>query len=185
MQASPKWVVGLIGLSMMAGCASHTSEEAGSAPVNEVSMELRDDELSMRANQLRTAPTQITVDGINIIVKTRLTRQYNQEGEGSGLQARFDVQSVDHSPLPNGLHVIEAWVMGPVWVWEADVNARPTQDGFSDHLRTYGIDNGPRWLPGSVVDAVVRLKDSKGNAYLLREDDAVVQRVDPAPAESK
>ncbi len=169
MRTMSKFLVGAAALVLLAGCAKHIVE-------GPVSIEIQDADASVPADLLRSAPVQVEVAGVPVKLTTTASRKFVGE-EGDATAAEFIVAGVDGKALPAGLTIAEAWLLSPTSLWETDVTAIPAVEGQTDKVAA-AASGGPRWVPGSPVEAVVRLKDADGKAYLLRQGEVTISKVE-------
>ncbi|HEX2079098.1 MAG TPA: hypothetical protein VHG08_15345 [Longimicrobium sp.] len=86
---------------------------------------------------------------------------------GDPLQGHFDVHSVDGRPLPRGLRLEGAWLVGADSVWPLAVAPSDTSRAGSPWIarRARGV---PVWPGEQSADLVVRLGRPDGTSQLVR-----------------
>lgn len=141
--------------------------------------------LSVSVQDLRTAPTEVVLDGRSLTLWAYPWRDFMpglwQRPDGSPLMVVFKIATSDKKPLPGGVRPDGAWVLFGEQAWEIsnlrrNVAQVPDNQNLSgtwiacpvSPLCEFTIRDGPRWGPRVLVDAVVRFADKDGQHYLLR-----------------
>ena len=96
--------------------------------------------------------------------------------DGRPLVASIRVESADGAPFPQDITVDHVWVYGPS-TWETaptEVRRSPEAGTPPSQLEVVARD-GPKWNPGTKVDAVIRLR-SKTGIYFLRLAGITIER---------
>lgn len=168
MKTVSKVLVAAAALFLLAGCAKHSEAPA--------SLEVLDADASLTADLLRKAPTEGEFSGVKLSLSSTVSRKFVGEN-GEPITAQFTVQTADGAAIPAGLTIAEAWLLTPTWLWETDVTPVANAEGVTDKVSASAT-GGPRWEPNSPVDAVVRVKDATGAAYLLRQSNVVISKVE-------
>jgi hypothetical protein len=181
MRTMSKFLVGAAALVLLAGCTkSNNTESTELMNVDNsggvFSLEGRDTEGTLQANLLRTAPFQAVVGGVTLKLNTTVMRKYVAD-EGQPMMAQYVLSANEGEALPNGVKVVEGWLLSATWLWETDVNAPVVSDGTTKEILATAA-GGPQWIPGSTVDAVIRVKDANGQAYLIRQADVVITKLE-------
>lgn len=128
--------------------------------------------------ELRSAPTTISVDGKSLSLSTYMWRDFMpiSPPDGKALVAIFVISTADASPIPDGLNADAAWVVNDTNVWSTFLEARQPQHHPYELERT--ARDGPKWGPNIAVDAVVRVHRADGTSLLLRATDQMIERTD-------
>lgn len=127
-------------------------------------------------SQLHASAEVLTVGGKDLVLSTSLSRDFMPIAppEGRALIAVFYISTSDSSAFPDGVTSDAAFVVNGDEVWATYY----TGEDQEYHQRPYRIveiaRNGPKWGPNVKVDAVVRLRDSSGNTYLLRSPNQLI-----------
>ena len=134
--------------------------------------------ISTQASFLRDAPTQVRVDGYNLVMDVYLGRDFMPVSppDGKPLVAVLRIKTADGRPFPAGVNAEHVSVVYGDQVWTAPTRQEhPSQQQGT--LEVVARD-GPKWEPGATVDVVVYLRDASGRGYRLRAPDQVIQRSD-------
>lgn len=116
---------------------------------------------------LNSAPKSLTVDGIELSLKSDLWRDFMPitPPDGKPLIARIELRAQDERALPEQLNADAVWVLYEDQVW----GARLTETQFEhDSTRLVKVArNGPKFGPGENATVVVRIVYGD-ESYLLR-----------------
>jgi hypothetical protein len=128
---------------------------------------------------LASAPTSLALGGRVLTLETGLWRDFQPLAppDGKPLIALFRVKTDDGSPVPATLRADTVWVIHGGLIWSGvPREERPR----AETMPVYEVvaREGPKWGPGVTVDAVVRLRDATGRAFLLRATNQLIQRTD-------
>lgn len=125
-------------------------------------------------DELRSAPTQVSVDGKALVLGAELWRDFMPVSppDGQPLVAVLQLRTQDGSPAPAGVALRQVYVVFSDQLWAAEPRR---EDPGSDR---WVARNGPKWAPGARVDVVVRLEGADGKAYLLRAPDVTIGRTE-------
>jgi|ERR1043166_241463 hypothetical protein len=148
--------------------------------------------LSVSIKDLRSAPTEVVLDGRSLKLSTFPWRDFMPSTfpspNGSPMMVVLKVATVDKKTFPSEVRVDGAWVLFGDEVWEvSDLRQRvqgqpPDKDTWINCSDSPVCEttarNGPKWGPGVYVDVVVRLSDSAGQHYLLQAPKQYVSRSD-------
>jgi hypothetical protein len=131
--------------------------------------------ISTQPSLLKEAPTQVRVDGQNLVMEVYVGRDFMPVSppDGKPMVAVLRIRTVDRSPFPAGVTAEKVSVVQGDAVWTA-----PTvKEHASQEPGTLEViaREGPRWEPGTRVDVIVYLRDSAGREDLLRAPDQTIQ----------
>jgi len=126
---------------------------------------------------LRRAPESVEIESAIVRLKADVWRDSmpvvlldlpaqspKSAASGKPMTAGLKIVAQSGQHIPRGLRIDLAWVFWGDKIWES----RPSEDEVTTTgSREFAMNNGPKWLPGTVVDVVVRIVDSRGNAHLL------------------
>lgn len=123
---------------------------------------------------LRSAPSSVKVGATTLVLSADLWRDFMPPvpAEGRPLTAVISVASSDSS-VPPGVDLEAAWVVNGAEVWQPVLEFDPLVDPYPNTILKFGR-NGPKWDPGTVVDVIVRVRDSSNRSYLIRSAGEVV-----------
>ncbi len=94
--------------------------------------------------------------------------------EGKALLVTFRLEPAPGARMPEGSAVDRGWVVCGDEVWERELPAGESGKGEAERT----VRDGPKWEPGSQAEAVVRVRDRDGRAWLLRRSGLTIQRTD-------
>jgi hypothetical protein len=85
------------------------------------------------------------------------------------MRISFRLLSEKGTPVPSTLRVDRIWIIQDDEVWETNAIDEPfaASNRSSGTSREFLVDEGPTWQSMVPIDAVIRLIDQKGSAYLL------------------
>ncbi len=129
--------------------------------------------------EILSAPERIKIDDRQYILETYLWRDFMpiSPPDGKPLLARIRVTAQDSLPFPVSIDIDRLWVINGSEVWEAVFSEKERVTGIKLKNQLERIArNGPKWRSGIRVDIVVRVIDTKGNAYLLKDSDQLIHR---------
>lgn len=135
--------------------------------------------VSVPLAELEAAPMTVLLNGQEVILTPYLWRDFMPPVPVNGrpMIAAFQVGSADSTALADAVTIDAAWVVNGDEVWAGTVGegryAQPTRVYYQVVMR-----GGPKWGPGITVDAVVRVRDSKGEAHLLRATGVPIHRTE-------
>ncbi|HIK27832.1 MAG: hypothetical protein N3E45_11805 [Oscillatoriaceae bacterium SKW80] len=130
-------------------------------------------------NTLLSAPETVEIKGRQYVLETYLWRDFMPISPPGGkpLIASIRVIAKDEKAFPTTLKVDHLWVVKDTQqVWETDLNGEAKQI-TANKLETLAR-NGPKWMPGTTVDVVIRLIDEDNRSYLLRASQQQIVRTD-------
>lgn len=130
-------------------------------------------------NTLLSAPETVEIDERQYVLETYLWRDFMpiSPPEGKPLIASIRVTAKDEKAFPTTLKVDHLWVIKDTQqVWETDLSDEAKQI-TANKLETVAR-NGPKWMPGTTVDVVIRLVDENNRSYLLRASQQPIVRTD-------
>jgi hypothetical protein len=134
--------------------------------------------ISPQPSLLRDAPTQVRVDGYDLLLTADLWRDFMPVAppDGQPMVAVLRIRTADGRPFPEGVTADKVSVVQGDQVWTAATR----QEHSSQQANTLEVvaRDGPRWDPGSRVDVIVYLHDAAGREYRLRAPDQLIQRTD-------
>jgi hypothetical protein len=119
---------------------------------------------------LQAAPLSVTVDGVSVSVTAYAWRDFmpTTTSPDHSLSVSLTLHVADGAALPSDLTVDASWALNGSTVW---VGPSLSEGAFQ---RDPTMRGGPAWDIGSTVTAVLRLRDGRGNTYLLRAHDCPV-----------
>ena len=129
--------------------------------------------------ELEAAPLTAVVNGQELVLSPYLWRDFMpfSPPDGRPLIAILRLERADGAPLAGALAISAAWVVNGDEVWTGRVReervASPPPLYYEAIMR-----GGPKWGPGITVDVVVRIRDSNGEAQLLRAAKVPIDRTD-------
>lgn len=132
-------------------------------------------------SQLRAAPDTLTLGDQNLVLRAFMWRDFQpiSPPDGKPLIAIFWVYSADSTALPAGLTADAAWVVSGENVWDTYLTDEEPPPSEQQPYQLHKIAReGPKWGPGIEVDAVVRLRDERGESYLVRAPSQYISRTD-------
>ncbi len=120
-------------------------------------------------SELRAAPERVVIDGANLVLSTSMWRDFMPHAPPGGhpLIAIFYISTADSSMFPEGVASDAAFVVNAEQVWAAEYSRENPELDQSPYRIVMIARDGPKWGPNVEVDAIVRLQDSGGSAYLL------------------
>ena len=138
--------------------------------------------LSVSIKDLRSAPTEVVLDGRSLSLSADLWRDFMPSLppmiDGKPMIAVLKVATSDKKPFPSGVRLDRAWVLFGEQMWEisefrAQVKGTPqNKDSWINCADSPVCEvvarEGPKWGPAVFVDVVVRLTDKEGRHYLLQ-----------------
>lgn len=129
--------------------------------------------------ELEAAPLAVSVNGQDVILTPYLWRDFMPVApeDGRSLIAVLRVGSVDGTALAGPLTIDAAWIVNGDEVWSAPVGERRVAAPIPASIEVV-MRGGPRWGPGIMVDAVVRVTDAADEAQLLRATNIPIHRTD-------
>jgi hypothetical protein len=148
--------------------------------------------LSVSINDLRSAPTEVVLDGRSLSLSAYLWRDFMPKShphdesmiDGEPMIAVLKVGTSDKKPFPSGVRMDRAWVLFGEQMWEVSEFRAQVQDKDSwiscpdSPVCEAVARDGPKWGPGVFVDVVVRLTDKEGRHHLLQVPKQCVKRTD-------
>ncbi len=124
---------------------------------------------------LNSAPNNLTIDGIELTLKTDLWRDFmpSSPPDGKPLIARIEIRTHEESALPNQLNADAVWVVYEDQVW----GARLTETQFEhDSTRLVKVArNGPKFGPGENATVVVRIVYGDETFLLINSGQEIIQ----------
>ena len=154
-------IVPLVFLTLLlTGCGRHPS-----APIVRVPPEIVN------------APSEIVVGSTTLRLETYLWRNFQpSESPDTRLLAQLRIRAGTGSVIPPGLALEKAWLIlnNEAWV------STPRQEGppSSENNLEYMSRGGPSWSVGTLITAVVQVRDASNKAYLLRAAPQAINRAD-------
>ncbi|MGJ3244634.1 MAG: hypothetical protein ACFE0I_00965 [Elainellaceae cyanobacterium] len=131
--------------------------------------------------QLQSAPEMVDIDGHTYVLETNLWRDCMptmSPGDRS-LIALIRITATTSPEFPSSVRADRLWLIRDERIWETVFSDEPRPDGaHRPNQREAIARNGPRWEPGSRVDAVVRLVDAQNRTYLLRASHQLIHQTD-------
>ena len=117
---------------------------------------------------LRSAPSSVKVGETTVVLSAYLWRDFMPVIPAGGPPTTLivSVASSDSSVAP-AVELEAAWVVNGKEVWTPVLEFNPLVDPYPNTILKFGY-NGPKWTPGTLVDVIVRVRDSTGRAYLIR-----------------
>ena len=131
--------------------------------------------------QLRAAPVTLALGDQDVVLRTFMWRNFQPVSppDGKPLIALFWAHTTDETALPSGLAVDAVWVINGDDVWAARPSDEATPPSEQRPDQAYAVARGgPKWGPQIEVDAVVRVRDADGAAFLLRAPAQPIVRTD-------
>lgn len=130
-------------------------------------------------SELRRVPTTLTLGGRPVALKVVMWRSFTPTMP----PVRDGLPLVAILTASPAVRIEEAWFVrgGELWkppeLEEQDANdpTLPNQPG-SDVFRVVAR-GGPKWAPGGSVDVIVRVRDARGRAHLLRVEKQRIARL--------
>lgn len=125
------------------------------------------------AQELQAASTTLTVDGMEIAFSGNVSRshllsigQEIQQPKGipvSGMLRRVPTRATSPhpAPLPEGVAITRLFAVNGDRVWVTRVN--PREDLRVGWYQTRGVDEGPKWEPGTKVDVYAEVEVPAGS----------------------
>jgi hypothetical protein len=99
--------------------------------------------------------------------------------DGEPLIGIFRVYSADSTALPEDFAVEAAWLVDGTEIWATYFTGEEPPESEQQPYLWYEVARrGPKWGPGITVDAVVRIRNADGVAYLLRAPGQQIWRTD-------
>ncbi len=85
--------------------------------------------------------------------------------------------TVDQSPIPSNIRMIQQYVVYGNLVWQADYCCEPT---YPENYKMERVSrNGPKWGPRIKVQVVALIKNTDTNrTYLIRTNEVLIARTD-------
>ncbi|MFC1611610.1 hypothetical protein ACFL6C_11680 [Myxococcota bacterium] len=117
--------------------------------------------------KLKKAPTRIAVGGAILTLEAHLWK----DSESASLAAALKMKTTGNVALPAGIEVNRVWVIRKKEVWSADDHRAEialTEPGKPRSVMNIAFGNGPKWIPGTKVTCVVRIKMLDGAEGLLK-----------------
>ena len=120
---------------------------------------------------LRAAPASVKVGTVTIVMTPYLWRDFEPPVPPGGrpLTAIISVATSDTAVFPP-VELEAAWIVNGGQVWHPVLEYDPLVDPYPNTILKFGR-NGPTWAPGTLVDVIVRVRDTSGHAYLIRRAD--------------
>jgi hypothetical protein len=131
--------------------------------------------------QLRSAPDTLALGGQKLVLDTFLWRDFQPIAppDGEPLIGIFRVYSADSTALPEDFAVEAAWLVDGTEIWATYFTGEEPPESEQQPYLWYEVARrGPKWGPGITVDAVVRIRNADGVAYLLRAPGQQIWRTD-------
>jgi hypothetical protein len=118
---------------------------------------------------LRAAPSSAKVGTLTIVLSAYLWRDFMPPVPAGGrpLVATIVVATSDTAVAPP-VELEAAWIINGEEVWKPNLQFDPLVDPYPNTILKVGRD-GPKWTAGATVDVVVRVRDTAGNAHLIRK----------------
>jgi len=135
----------------------------------ELGVGLHEDE--KMAKQLRNAPEDLRLEGINLDLSADVWRDFMppSEPDGSPMMAVVELDG-ENGLLPDGIEPVRLYV-----VYGNDIWATGFDDvSMSDDEIQVSSRNGPKWGPDVEVD-VVLMFNFDGKSYEIRDDDVTIE----------
>ena len=130
--------------------------------------------------QLRSAPEQVTLSsGTSLHLTPYLWRDFQPVSppDGKPMIAVFTVETTDQAPIPDTVHVTNAWVINRNETWQVKPAEEQPRTSGSSQFEVVGR-NGPKWGPDISVDVIVEVRDNHNTAYLLQSRQQLIHRTD-------
>jgi hypothetical protein len=123
-------------------------------------------------SSLLAAATSVTFAGKTLTLESSPWRNFQFPYDT--LIMLLTVKTMDGSAVPSGVSVDSAWALNDSDMWSASpLTPQTPQQGFKNFA--VQASGGPRWPVGSLMTAVVLLRDAAGNTVLLRAPDQPIQ----------
>ena len=137
----------------------------------------RDPIAPIAASEIASAPMQINVEGVEVLLQAYLYRDFAPVSPPNGqpMIASVRVKAVNQRALPSSLRPESLHVVHGSEVWSAEpvresISSDPTQMEFVAR-------GGPKWATGSTVDVVLRLRHGS-TTLLLKAPAQQIHRTD-------
>lgn len=132
---------------------------------------------SLSLGELSAASTEIQVQDRRYVLNGYIWRDFMPVSPADGLpmQAVITLVDVNGLDIPAEVGMERLWVISGAEVWEAKFSDELRHRASGDRMEKIARD-GPKWEPGTVVNAVVRLTVSDGQKYLLRASHLTVEQ---------
>jgi len=130
------------------------------------------------AAELSSIPQRIVVAGESLMLETYIWRDFMpiSPPDGRAMIAAVSVKTLSADKFPAGIYSDSLWLFknGDTWATTFSNEDRPGDP----YVLSKVARDGPLWKPGIAVDAVVRLKDSHGNTWLLKAVNQTIHRTE-------
>lgn len=154
------WTAALLALS----CGSERSSYAVEGALVELP----------EAQAIAAASKTLTLDGMNIVFSADVRRDFSlnlaepdREIKGARVLGRMSARKkgMGHVALPDGVAIDRIFVVREDRVWVTMVENRET--GLVGSYTVFGVDELPKWTPGTLVDVVAELRMPGGPPVYL------------------
>ncbi len=136
---------------------------------------------SVPIGNLLEAPDQIEINSRIYVLETYLWRDFMppvQPG-GSDLRAVLLITAADLMPFSDDVDSDRLWVIRGEGYWETGYSGqnRPRDGGHLHQIEKWA-NGGPKWETGIEVQVVVRILTTRGDTYLLRSANQLINRTE-------
>lgn len=160
LQVGLLWTAALLALS----CGSERTSYALEGPLVELP----------EAQAFQAASKTLTLDGMNIVFLADVWRNFSlnlaepdREIKGARVWGHMSVRKkgMGHVALPDGVAIDRIFVVREDRVWVTMVENRET--GLVGSYTVFGVDELPKWTPGTLVDVYAELRMPGGPPVYL------------------
>ena len=127
--------------------------------------------------EILNAPSEIVVGGTTLRLQPYLWRNFQPSTSAdTRLLAQLRIQAGTGNLIPAGLVVEKAWLIldDDAWVSTPRQEGPPSNESNLEYMSR----GGPTWSVGALITAVVQVRDSSNNSYLLRAAPQAIGRVE-------
>lgn len=130
---------------------------------------------SCNANELRTSPTIVTINGSALSVDAYIWRDYMPPTDSNGdpMRSTVTLNLVSGPEILNQIHLVRQYVLNGDEVWAADLYDL-TINSSSYSGTSIG---GPKWGPDILVDVVLEFT-YEGKSYKVLVQDINIEKVE-------
>lgn len=127
--------------------------------------------------ELSAVATEIQIEDRRYVLKGYIWRDFMpvSPADGRPMQAVITLVDANGLDIPAEVGMERLWVISRAEVWETEFSDERRHRASGDRMEKIARD-GPKWEPGTPVDAVVKLTANDGQKYLLRTSDLTVDQ---------
>lgn len=127
---------------------------------------------------LATAPTEVLLAGVTVRLRPTVWRDFQPGGDRTDtrLLGALRIESLDASPLPDGMVVKTVWFVRGTDAWRTE--PKREYAGPPENQMEFMARGGPRWPVGETVDILLDLRAPSGAPVFLAARGIAILRTD-------